>query len=221
MYKMCIIVLETYLLKFLFNTRQTMKIYVVHTGVKQSWRLGGGQMLSPGGQLPLLLLLHTPSYPPFYKQRVNFIVFFPSFQLQTLISEQLKDTKLMASVKSHPNDYLQIKNVYCKKTIYKGYTYYPICWPSQLNKALLQKSHIVSNILHLRKEKLFSQLRPFFHIRGYNAAFEELDCKHCETNLKARRPKIPHGISFNIKQCRSFISIDVCTVDSSMQYGSF
>ena len=147
--------------------------------------------------------------------------FFPSFQLQTLISEQLKDTKLMASVKSHPNDYLQIKNVYCKKTIYKGYTYYPICWPSQLNKALLQKSHIVSNILHLRKEKLFSQLRPFFHIRGYNAAFEELDCKHCETNLKARRPKIPHGISFNIKQCRSFISIDVCTVDSSMQYGSF
>ena len=147
--------------------------------------------------------------------------FFPSFQLETLISEQLKDTKLMTSIKSHPKDYLQIKNVYCKKTQYKGIIYYPICWPSHLNKVLLEKSHIVHNLLHLRKDKLFSQLRPFFHIRGYNAAFENLNCKHCEQNLKARNPKIPYGITFNIKQCRSFISIDCCTVDSSMEYGSF
>ena len=147
--------------------------------------------------------------------------YFPSFQLETLISEQLKDTKLMTSIKSNPKDYLQIKNVYCKKTQYKGVIYYPICWPSHLNKVLLQKSHTVNNLLHLRKEKLFSQLRPFFHIRGYNAAFENLDCKHCEQNLKARNPKIPYGITFNIKQCRSFISIDCCTVDSSMEYGSF
>ena len=147
--------------------------------------------------------------------------YFPSFQLQNLINEQLKDDKLLSQIKSHPNDFIQIKQVYCKKTQYKGLTYYPICWPSHLNTILLQKSHVVNNLLHLRKDKLLRQLKPFFYIRNFNAAFDSLNCNHCEMNIKHKNVKIPLGITFNVKQCRTFISIDCCTVDSSMEYGSF
>ena len=199
----------------------------VHNDVKYTTQRGNkkqeavrGKAAKPGGQ-PRPPLLTSNKLSSFLQAEGKLHCFFPSFQLENLIHEQLQDAKLMTNIQSNPNDYIQIKNVYCKKTTYKGFTYYPICWPFQLNKILLQKSHIVNKMLHLRKDKLFSQLRPFFHIRGYNTAFQNLDCKHCEQNLKARHPKIPHGISFNIRQCRSFISIDCCTVDSSMEYGSF
>ena len=80
---------------------------------------------------------------------------------------------------------------------------------------------MVNNLLHLRKDKLLRQLKPFFYIRNFNAAFDSLNCNHCEMNIKHKNIKIPLGITFNIKQCRTFISIDCCTVDSSMEYGSF
>ena len=147
--------------------------------------------------------------------------YFPGCQLSQLILEQNKDEKLQNLCKQHPKDYKKIRGVICKVLMYKGVTYLPVAWPQQLATLLLKKAHVINGVLHLRRHRLEQHLKPFFFIRNFNQMFEAMHCDFCLQNIKHKQSQLPLGLSFKVSQTRSFLSIDVCVVNSKIEYGSF
>ena len=168
-----------------------------------------------------------PAAPPhgiaaFEQAQGKLYFYFPGCQVEHLISEQAKDEKLIRLAQNNKNkDYVRIKGVICKVTKYKGNTYWPIAWPQHLSVHLLKKAHVINDILHLRRQRLEANLRPFFYIKNFKQMFDKMDCAFCQRYLKHKNEKIPYGLSFNVSQTRSFLSIDVCVVQSNIEYGSF
>ena len=105
--------------------------------------------------------------------------------------------------------------------VYKGITYLPVAWPQHLATLLLKRAHIINNVLHLRRHRLEQHLKPFFFIRNFNKMFDAMTCDFCLHNLKDREAPIPLGLTFNVSQSRSFLSIDICVVNSKIEFGSF
>ena len=191
---------------------------------------GRGRPRGRGRQLPA-----TPPPPPgsspatpppgiaaFEQAQGKLFFYFPGCHLDQLISEQAKDVKLQKLVSNDKNkDYVRIKGVICKVTKYKGTTYYPIAWPQHLSVELLERSHKVNDILHLRRQRLEANLKPFFYVKNFKQVFDKMDCRFCQRYIKHKNDQVPYGISFNVSQCRSFLSIDVCVVQSNIEFGSF
>ena len=147
--------------------------------------------------------------------------YFPGCHIHQLILEQNKDEKLQKLSKDYPQDFKKIKGVLCKVTKYQGVTYLPIAWPQHLAVALLKRAHVVNSILHLRLNRVEHHLRPFFHIRNLKKEFDNMKCDFCIKNIKQRQDHLPFGLSFNVSQTRSFLSIDICVIQSNVEYGSF
>ena len=147
--------------------------------------------------------------------------YFPGCKLSQLISEQKKDDKLQQLAEHHPHEYKRIKGVICKLVTYKGITYLPVAWPQHLAVLLLQRAHVINSVLHLRRHRLEQHLKPFFFVRNFNKMFEAMNCSFCLHTLKHKQNQIPLGLSFNVSQTKSFLSIDVCVVNSNIEFGSF
>ena len=204
------------------------KRYLTPGARRSGRRRGGGAAVQPedNPSEPHLHPATHPDIPPqglasFQQAQGKLSFYFPGCHISQLIAQQQKDSKLLKLAEQHPNDYKKINGVICKVVTYKGANYMPVAWPQHLAPLLLKRAHIINGVLHLRRHRLEQHLKPWFYIRNFNQTFDAMACNFCLHNQKHKQNVIPMGLSFNVSQTRSFLSIDICVVNAQIEFGSF
>ena len=166
------------------------------------------QVLSP----PLASLLQVENKLSFH---------FPSFSLKHLEAAQAKDKKLLSLSKRFPDKFPTIKGIICKRMKQPALLSHVVCWPTALNLPLISKTHVVDGIIHLGHDKLFSELKQFFYLIGFQKSYKEFSCNYCMLNY--RQPKVPRplGLTFKVSSPRQFLAFDIATIRSDWAQGSF
>ena len=141
--------------------------------------------------------------------------FFPASKIDYLIKAQSQDEELQNLFKNHSRVFLKIDGIICHKKQFRQYTDYRLCWPKDLNVVLLQRAHRINNFYHIRKNKLRAELNLLFHIRGFDRAYQQMNCKFCDLNKQHQRTKIPFGVPFLISRPRLFLAMDICYINTS------
>ena len=146
---------------------------------------------------------------------------FPSFSLKHLAAAQSVDQKLLSLSKRFPDKFPVIKGIICKKTKQPALLSHVVCWPSDLNLPLIEKTHIVDGIIHLGHDKLFAELKQFFYLRSFQKSYKQFCCNHCMLNYRQPKVSRPLGLTFKVTSPRQFLAFDIATVRSDWKFGSF
>ena len=178
----------------------------------------------PALQLPLIQNAELVSSNKIKEALINFM---PNYNTHQLTLAQHQDNELakifskLEHMSSHQSFFL-FEKILMRKHIHQGQTIDLIVLPQLLATKLVETLH-TDIYAHLSMESLIRQINTTFYIPKLQKICREIisNCKFCQLNKVYPNKTLKPGIRFHVNGPRQTIYIDICVVDSSLDFGSF